>query len=103
MKTKTILLTAGLLIGLYGVSIAQQPDTSTNPSNQDIFKDPKTTDDHSKVLIDTSTQMVDSLLEAKKSGKTTRHKQKGAPMGESKKPVKIKRSAIDSTNRTVVP
>lgn len=103
MKTKTMLLTAGMLIGMYGFATAQQPDTLTDPSKQDVFKDPKTTDDRSKVLIDTSTQIVDSLMDSKKSGKSTHHKHKGAPMGESKKPVKIKRSAVDSTNRTVVP
>jgi hypothetical protein len=103
MRTKAMLLSIGLLTCYCGVVAAQQPDTITDPSNKNVFRDPKTTNDRSKVLIDTSTQVVDSLMDARKQGRDKNQKTKGDAMGESKKSVKIKRSPVDSTKRTVVP
>lgn len=53
------LYVAGILVFL-AVSMNAQTDTITKPGRP--FKDPKATGDNSKVLLDTSSNVVDSLL-----------------------------------------
>lgn len=92
MKTKSILLTLGILAGATFAINAQEPDTLAPPAGIGSGTDPKATPDRSKVLIDTSTKVVDSLMHEDKKGK---HKAKSDPM-QSDKPIKIKRAPVDS-------
>jgi hypothetical protein len=95
MKNKMkYLATVALLAGALLPSSAQT-DTITSPGNR--FKDPKATDDNSKVLIDTSKRMenlVDSLLDGNKvkDGKRTNY-----PASEATKPDKMTKQPADKT------
>lgn len=96
MNTKSILLSAGILAGATFTLQAQEPDTLSPPAGIGSGSDPKTTPDRSKVLIDTSTKVVDSLMREEKRHK---NKSKSDPI-EPDKPIKIKRAPVD-TARTV--
>lgn len=95
------LLALGLISGIT-IPASGQTDTLTKPGRINNFQDPKITDDNSKVLLDSSNNIADSLLDAKKRRKNPISDPKKNPLRETDKPVKIKRAPVDS-GRTVRP
>ncbi len=95
MKNKLKHLAAVAIIAGAWLPLSGQTDTITKPGRP--FKDPKITEDNSKVLIDTSERMenlVDSLLEDDNNvndGKS-RHHHPTAPV-ETKKDKMVKQPA----------
>lgn len=86
--------TVAFIAGVW-LPLGAQTDTLTKPGKN--FKDPKITDDNSKVLIDTSERMenlVDSLLE---DNEVRDGKQSNYPTSSGTKPGKMVKQPADKT------
>jgi len=102
MKKKILNTIAVGLLAMFSIPAMAQTDTSIKPGRTKIFMDPKITNYDSKVLIDTSNNIVDSLLDAKKESRNKTYQNNTQPPGKSTKPVKPKKAPADSA-RNVKP
>ncbi|HEX3006324.1 MAG TPA: hypothetical protein VHO90_01780 [Bacteroidales bacterium] len=101
-NTISLMLVLGTFAA-FSLQAAAQTDSLTKPNRTSTHRDPKITDDkNSKVLIDTTEHVTDSLLNKKKATRNKNPSLPKDPMPETKKPVKIKRAPVDS-GRTAKP
>jgi len=93
MKTKALILTLGLFTVCTATALAQI-GTLTKPGT--TYEDPKATDNNSKVLIDTSTTVIDSLLDDKKESRKKFPQHNANPTSNKEKPVNMRVVPVDT-------
>lgn len=102
MKKKFFFIVGGMMV--FALPVVAQPDTLTKPDRTRTYQDPKITDDKSKskVLLDTSNQVADSLLDQKKTGRKKHARTESDPMGTSDRPARLKRAPADSSHNNAL-